>query len=87
MAFLVGYFGERMDDVCGRCDRCAAGAAPVDPPTGTPYDVGSPVEHPEFGRGSVIDVDDDTVTVLFDDVGYRTLATDIVERKGLLDSA
>jgi ATP-dependent DNA helicase RecQ len=43
--------------------------------------------HETFGPGSVVDVDGDTVTVLFDDVGYRTLDVGIVARKHLLDTA
>jgi ATP-dependent DNA helicase RecQ len=48
--------------------------------------VGADVVHEHFGRGSVVDVEGDTVTVLFEDVGYRTLDVGIVERKGLLDT-
>jgi len=43
--------------------------------------------HQSFGPGSVVDVDGDMLTVLFDEVGYRTLDAGIVERKGLLDTA
>jgi hypothetical protein len=43
--------------------------------------------HDTFGPCSVVDVDGDTVTVLFEEVGYRTLDAGIVERKGLLDTA
>ena len=44
-------------------------------------------EHPHFGRGSVVDVEAGTVTVLFDDVGYRTLDREIVEDMELLREA
>jgi ATP-dependent DNA helicase RecQ len=90
MEFLLAYFGEQLDEVCGRCDTCLAGtatAASAQRPAETPYDVGADVTHRTFGPGSVVDVDGDTVTVLFDDVGYRTLDAGIVESKGLLDTA
>jgi ATP-dependent DNA helicase RecQ len=89
MQFLLAYFGEHMPDLCGRCDTCIAGtaAAHVQQPTETPYAVGADVVHERFGPGSVVDVDGGTVTVLFEEVGYRTLDADIVARKGLLDTA
>jgi ATP-dependent DNA helicase RecQ len=42
------------------------------------------VHHDEFGDGVVTDVEDDRLTVLFDDVGYRTLSLDLAET-GLLE--
>jgi ATP-dependent DNA helicase RecQ len=79
MEFLLAYFGEQVPAVCGRCDTCASGTAQAAfaaaRPGATPYDVGADV-----------DVEGDTITVLFDDVGYRTLAVDVVERKGLLEA-
>jgi ATP-dependent DNA helicase RecQ len=88
MQFLLAYFGEQMSRVCGRCDTCAAGTAQSsEPADSAPYDVGADVVHQSFGPGSVVDVDGDMLTVLFDEVGYRTLDAGIVERKGLLDTA
>jgi ATP-dependent DNA helicase RecQ len=91
---LLAYFGEHAEEVCGRCDRCRAGTAQAalerserGSRTGTPYDVGAEVVHRTFGHGAVVDVDGDQVTVLFDEVGYRTLDAGIVERKALLDTA
>jgi ATP-dependent DNA helicase RecQ len=90
MEFLLAYFGEQVPAVCGRCDTCASGTAPAAfaaaRPGATTYDVGADVVHRTFGPGSVVDVEGDTITVLFDDVGYRTLAVDVVERKGLLEA-
>ena len=40
--------------------------------------------HAEFGAGMVTDVEEDRLTVLFDDVGYRTLSLAVVEEEGLL---
>jgi ATP-dependent DNA helicase RecQ len=87
MEFLQAYFGEQADDVCGRCDRCRSGAVPASAPPDAPYDVGSAVRHREFGPGTVVDVDGSAVTVLFDEVGYRTLDAHIVADKGLLETA
>jgi ATP-dependent DNA helicase RecQ len=89
MQFLLAYFGEHMAEVCGHCDTCEAGTSHAegddDASTSTPYDVGSDVTHRAFGHGSVVDVDRGALTVLFDDVGYRTLDAEIVESKGLLE--
>jgi ATP-dependent DNA helicase RecQ len=84
MQFLLGYFGERMEDLCGHCDRCAAGTATRHEPARSPYDLGAVVEHAEFGRGTVTDVEEGKLTVLFEEVGYRTLDPDIVVAKQLL---
>ena len=45
------------------------------------------VRHEEFGEGTVMDVEDDRVTVLFDDAGYRTLDLAVVEEIDLLHEA
>jgi ATP-dependent DNA helicase RecQ len=84
--FLVGYFGQRLEVNCGVCDNCRAGTAP-DPTADrdSPFKVQSRVRHEEFGEGVVTDVEDDKLTVLFDDVGYRTLSLALVVEHGLLD--
>jgi ATP-dependent DNA helicase RecQ len=50
-----------------------------------PYAVQATVRHAEFGLGTVTDVEEDRITVLFEDEGYRTLALDLVEERGLLE--
>jgi ATP-dependent DNA helicase RecQ len=84
--FLIGYFGEELEHRCGECDNCVSGAAPrrVDD-ANAPYPVQSRVRHAEFGDGMVTDIEDDRLTVLFDDVGYRTLAADLVVEGDLLE--
>jgi len=85
--FLLGYFGEDLPKPCGACDTCEAGtAASVSTAAaGTgPYQVQNRVRHQTFGEGTVMDVTDDTVTVLFADVGYRTLHLPTVREQGLL---
>ena len=84
--FLLGYFGEALEQPCGACDTCRAGTAQdvAAAPEDTPYVVGGKVEHDSFGDGTVMDIDDEKVTVLFAD-GYRTLHRRLVEREGLLE--
>jgi ATP-dependent DNA helicase RecQ len=83
--FLLNYFGEPFRGPCGNCDNCdqgiGAGAGDM------PFPLESRVVHPEWGTGVVQRYEDDTMVVLFDDVGYRTLSVPIVRRRGLLESA
>ena len=85
-AFMLGYFGAEVRDRCGICDNCVAGLAPDETAApDVPYAVQSIVRHPEFGVGTVTDVEEDRITVLFEDEGYRTLALDLLEERGLLE--
>jgi ATP-dependent DNA helicase RecQ len=43
-----------------------------------PFAVGSQVTHDDWGAGVVQRYDDAAVVVLFDEVGYKTLALDVV---------
>ncbi|HSU02032.1 MAG TPA: RecQ family ATP-dependent DNA helicase [Nocardioides sp.] len=87
-AFLLAYFGAEVRERCGTCDSCEAGTAPEeDRGDDVPYAVQDTVQHEEFGLGTVTDVEDDRVTVLFEDVGYRTLSVELVEERGLLAKA
>ena len=43
------------------------------------------MHHEEFGGGTVTDLEEDRVTVLFDDAGYKTLSLELVEGDGLLE--
>jgi ATP-dependent DNA helicase RecQ len=85
--FLLGYFGEQLDQPCGNCDNCTAGTASEhsDDDTDTPFPVETPVEHSEWGAGIVMRVEDDRITVLFDEVGYKTLAVAAVLENDLLN--
>ena len=42
-------------------------------------------EHDEWGSGTVGQVEDGQVTVVFDTVGYKTLGVDLVVERGLLE--
>jgi ATP-dependent DNA helicase RecQ len=46
--------------------------------------VGERVAHDKWGEGTVAQVDDGHVTVVFDSVGYRTLDAGLVADRGLL---
>jgi ATP-dependent DNA helicase RecQ len=87
-AFVLSYLGEPFDPPCGRCDNCVAGRAEaVSAPDDVPFAVGSRVAHREWGEGVVQRYDDEAVVVLFDDVGYKTLALDVVLERALLRAA
>jgi RecQ family ATP-dependent DNA helicase len=49
-----------------------------------PFPVHAEVVHVSWGPGTVMSVDPDRITVLFDDIGYKTLSLDAVQREGLL---
>ena len=46
--------------------------------------VTSEVEHAAWGRGTVLRYEGDTLTILFDTAGYKTLALEVVVEQGLL---
>jgi ATP-dependent DNA helicase RecQ len=81
-AFILSYFGEPFEPPCGNCDICLAGIAPR--LGARPFDLGARVTHKEWGEGEVVRYDADTVVVLFDDAGYKTLAVDLVVEHSLL---
>jgi ATP-dependent DNA helicase RecQ len=84
--FLLEYFGEHTAELCGDCDNCLAGLATEQPDTG-PFQVQQAVRHQTFGAGVVMGVVGDELTVLFDDVGYRTLSLPTVVEQELLEPA
>src|SRR4051812_39593079 len=88
--FLLGYFGEQLDEPCGNCDSdtCTGTAeeraAAAEARAHTPFPVEMPVEHREWGPGVVMRVEDDRLVVLFDEVGYKTLGLAAVTENDLL---
>ncbi|HCT79971.1 MAG TPA: hypothetical protein DGT23_26085, partial [Micromonosporaceae bacterium] len=44
----------------------------------------STVRHADWGAGLVLSYEDDRMTVLFDEVGYKTLSVPVVRANGLL---
>ncbi|MEE6261983.1 RecQ family ATP-dependent DNA helicase [Plantactinospora sonchi] len=84
---LLAYFGERLPNPCQHCDNCHAGN--VEPPGAAPaadepFPVRSAVRHPEWGPGLVLGYEADRMTVLFEEVGYKTLSVPVVSEHGLL---
>jgi ATP-dependent DNA helicase RecQ len=87
--FLLGYFGEQLEEPCGNCDNDVRAAGEPDPPPSlppadSPFPVAMPVEHTEWGPGTVMRVEDDRIVVLFEEVGYKTLGLAAVLENGLL---
>ncbi|MHC2998110.1 RecQ family ATP-dependent DNA helicase [Microbacterium sp. HJ5] len=83
---LLGYFGDDLGAACDACDTCRAGTADevaADDDTG-PFPAGSAVAHREWGRGRVVDVEDDRITVFFDEQGYKVLALEVLEQHRVL---
>ena len=98
--FLLGYFGEDLPEPCGNCDTCVDGsAAPRRRRTATPLPrrcrsgagaVPAALRAwstSEWGPGLVMRHDDDVITVLFEQEGYKTLSRTAVLEHGLLKSA
>jgi ATP-dependent DNA helicase RecQ len=83
MQSLLGYFGEQLSRPCGHCDNCQGGTSEVIPDDG-PYPLHSTVRHVQWGSGMVLGYEKDRMTVLFDDVGYKTLSVSVVQAQGLL---
>jgi ATP-dependent DNA helicase RecQ len=93
---MLGYFGESYDvENCGACDNCIKKLADtsvavttiqqpaVHVPT-VPFRSGDAVAHRKWGEGRVQNIESSTVTVHFPDIGYKTLALDLVVNSGLL---
>ncbi|HEY0398530.1 MAG TPA: RecQ family ATP-dependent DNA helicase [Acidimicrobiia bacterium] len=83
---ILGYFGQPSEENCGRCDNCDAGRAAPPEPDGHehPFPLGGRVVHATFGAGEVVAYEADTMTVLFDDAGYRNLSVELVLANNLL---
>jgi ATP-dependent DNA helicase RecQ len=83
--YILSYFGEDMPDPCGNCDNCAHLSA-TGADESRPFPVGGQVKHAHWGVGQVLRYDGDMVVVLFDSVGYKTLAVPVVIENQLLQS-
>jgi ATP-dependent DNA helicase RecQ len=82
--FLLGYFGEQLSEPCGNCDNCDAGTSQRLSDDGR-FPRNADVRHAEWGHGVVMSTENDRITVLFDQVGYKTLALQAVEAHDLLE--
>jgi ATP-dependent DNA helicase RecQ len=98
--FLLVYFGENLPQPCGNCDSCAALRRSGDPTekkndgggqpaaaADEPFPLQSAVVHNEWGPGLVMRHEDDVITVLFEQEGYKTLSQTAVLEHGLLKPA
>ena len=83
---LLAYFGEHLPEPCGNCDTCRSGSA-CEPGSEGPFPVNSQVRHAEWGLGTVLRDEGDTLVVLFDEAGYKTLSVGLVLAGGLLEPA
>ncbi len=80
--FLLGYFGEQLTEPCGNCDNCDAGRSgdiAEQDPSAAPIEPNSAVRHEKWGDGVVMSATSDRLTVLFDDVGYKTLSAKAID--------
>jgi ATP-dependent DNA helicase RecQ len=84
--FLLSYFGEHYDHDCGFCDTCESGSAAKRPAEtqDARFPQGSRVNHNDWGDGRVVRVEGDTVTVLFDERGYKTISAELAMAGDLL---
>lgn len=88
---LLSYFGETLAEPCGNCDNCEARAtSATDAAAGgateahRPFVLHGRVTHRQWGQGEVLRYEGDTMIVLFDQVGYKTLSVPVVVEQGLL---
>lgn len=81
--YLLNYFGEQLDEMCGFCDNCKAGITASDDGL-KPYELNSRVAHKSWGEGTIMRYEDDKVVILFEQVGYKTLSTMTAVLEGLL---
>ncbi len=86
-AYLLNYFGEPYQGPCGFCDICQAGLDVQEQAENEPFPVNSKVVHKTWGEGTVMRYESDKMVILFDSVGYKTLAVDIVIANQLLKQA
>jgi len=82
--YILNYFGEVYTPPCNNCDNCLSGLSDAKSPSTQPFPINGKVVHKVWGPGLVMRYAGDTMVVLFDSVGYRNLAVDLVMREGLL---
>jgi ATP-dependent DNA helicase RecQ len=84
---LICYFGEPFNSPCGNCDNCERGRTVDQDLSRMPFPLRSHVIHAKWGNGQVMRYEGDKIFVLFETVGYRTLALDVVLENDLLSLA
>lgn len=92
--YILNYFGEDLDQ--GQCNACDNDLLPQNEdqvvviPTEaveSPFAMGDRVQHTTLGEGTVQRIAEDSITVLFDTAGYKTLVLALVLEEGLLRAA
>ena len=81
---LLAYFGEVLRNQCGHCDNDLNGESVSLTESDKPFPVHSKVSHGEWGAGTVMGYEEDRMTVLFDEIGYKTLSVPVVLEHKLL---
>jgi ATP-dependent DNA helicase RecQ len=87
--YILNYFGEDLESE--RCERCDVDltrpttAESIQPEPSSLFAINDKVMHITLGEGIVQRVTHDTVSILFDKVGYKTLGIDIIEEQHLLE--
>jgi ATP-dependent DNA helicase RecQ len=83
--YLLNYFGEDPGEPCGFCDNCEAGLVIEEPENeDKPFPLNSRVAHKSWGEGIVMRYEGDKIVVLFDQVGYKSLAVNFALENNLL---
>jgi ATP-dependent DNA helicase RecQ len=88
--YLLQYFGDEVSPHCDNCDICQSGKKEVKPaPAQTPvngsFDPKTRVIHKAWGKGVIEAYQGDKVTVLFDEIGRKTLSVDTIRQNDLLN--
>jgi len=88
--YILNYFGEEAAEVCDMCHAdvprdveqriVVVETALVE----SEFSMGDCVSHGAWGEGVVQSVGSDTITVLFDAEGYKTLDTEVIQEQDLL---
>jgi ATP-dependent DNA helicase RecQ len=89
--YLLNYFGESVDGPCGYCDNCEAGVVERHEAETAkhPFPLKSRVRHTKWGEGTVMRYEEGEakVVVLFEEAGLKSMVTQFVIEKGLLERA
>ena len=82
--YLLNYFGDPREELCGYCDNCNSGTATQQDDRRKPYKLNSRIAHRSWGEGTVMRYEGDKIVILFDEVGYKTISLEAALLRGLL---